>query len=114
MEIRYEDLVRQPEPTLQRVCRFIDAPYSQRLLRYAESAAGEMPESSLEWHQTSIRPPDPTKVFAWKHKMTIADRMIFQEIAGDALELFAYELEEPRAPLRTHLRRFYLAAIKRW
>ena len=37
LEIRYEDLVRDPEATLRQICKFIDEPYEQSMLNYSDN-----------------------------------------------------------------------------
>ena len=37
MEIRYEDLVADPEPVLRQVADFVDLPWSDEMLNYPEA-----------------------------------------------------------------------------
>lgn len=114
MEIRYEDLVRNPARILQQVCGFLDEPYDPVMLDYHLDARAEIPASSLQWHKSSIRKPDPTKAYEWKRAMSVADRSIFEEIAGDALEMFGYDLEHHPPTLLSKLRKAYYQLIRRW
>ncbi len=43
LEIRYEDLVIDTEPTLRRVCEFIELEFEPAMLRYHETAAERLP-----------------------------------------------------------------------
>ena len=72
-----------------------------------------MPSDSIQWHESSTRAPDPSKVFLWKREMSLADRIIFDEIAGPALDLFGYEREQHAATLGSRLKEFYYS-VKRW
>jgi hypothetical protein len=113
-EIRYEDLVRSPEGTLRRICDVLDEPYHPRMLQYHASAESEMPAESLAFHQNSIKAPDPSLVFAWKRRMSVADRIIFEQTAGDALDLFGYEREHRGSTLGSRLKNVYYATLQRW
>jgi hypothetical protein len=104
LEIRYEELVDNPEAALRLICTHLGEPFSGEMLNYHKTAQREMPAESLQWHQSSIKSPDPSKAFAWKSTMSKGDLAIFQEIAGPALELFGYEAAERRVPLRRRLR----------
>ena len=73
-----------------------------------------MPAYSMKWHGASVSPPDETKVFAWKEKMSLSDQILFDEIAGPALELFGYERVNHPATLSSRLKRVYYCTIKRW
>lgn len=114
LEVHYEDLVRDPGPALRRICEFLGEDYDPAMLEYHHDARAEMPEQSLQWHRSSVSRPDPAKVFAWKREMPVVDQMLFEDIAGVALETFGYELMRRAPTLASRLRRVYYAAIKRW
>lgn len=114
LEVRYEDLVRAPEPVLRRICAFLGEDYDPAMLEYHRDARAEMPEQSLRWHRSSVSRPDPNKVFAWKREMPVVDQMLFEDIAGAALETFGYERLRRAPTLASRLRRVYYAAVKRW
>ena len=61
------------------------------MLQYHKNAARDMPTASMHWHKSSVRAPDPRKVQSWRTAMSNDDRIIFEQIAGDALRLFGYE-----------------------
>lgn len=114
LEVRYEDLVSDTEGALRCVCAHIDEPYDGAMLAYHEDARREVPADSLRWHETSVRAPDRTKVYAWKRHMSIADRIIFEQHARDALATFGYECEGRRSTLGSRLKNVYYATLKRW
>lgn len=114
LELRYEDLVRESEAVLRRVCRFLELTFDPGMLEYHRDAEAEMPEGSLRWHRNSVRAPDPTLVHAWKRRMSPADRIIFEQVAGDALELFGYEREGRAPTLASRARNLYYAVWQRW
>lgn len=89
--VRFEDLVAEPEATLRGVCDFLGEPYSGRMLTYHEDASDHLPEESRPWHTSVLAPPDPSKIFTWKREMLEVDRVLFERVAGDALEMFGYE-----------------------
>jgi hypothetical protein len=110
MEIRYEDLVRDPRPHLHRICEFIELPYDERMPRYheqvAERVAGEVPpqevtrdgrvvatEERLRIMENVSRPPDPTRIDRWKTDMPATERHKFEAIAGSWLRELGYPLE---------------------
>jgi hypothetical protein len=114
MEIHYEELVLETERTLRSICEFLDETFHEDMLSYFDTADQEVPEESLRWHQTSIKAPDPTKVYSWKTEMSLSDRILFDEIVGDALELFGYERENHPRTLRSRLKGLYYGLINRW
>ncbi len=114
LEIRYEDLVAEPMPMLQRICGFLGVEFEPGMLRYHESAESGMPKESMRWHRNSVRAPDESLVYAWKRRMSLADRIIFEQIAADALDCFGYERERHPSTLGSQLKNLYYATLQRW
>lgn len=113
MEVRYEDLVRNPERELRRICAHIEEDFDRAMLDYHRSARDEMPQESLQWHGSSITPPDDAKVFQWRRALSLADRIIFEDHAGDALEAFGYLRENHPPTVRSRARMLIYAALGR-
>jgi hypothetical protein len=113
LEVRYEDLVRNPEAELRRICTHIGEHYEPDMLQYHRSASDEMPQESLKWHGNSVRPPDNRKVFQWREQLSIADRVIFEDHAGDALEEFGYAREFHPPTIASRARMVVYAALGR-
>lgn len=114
LEIKYEDLVLNTEATLRTVCEFLGVEYSHEMLHYSDTANSVVPEESIQWHKNSIKLPDASKVFAWRNRMSRSDRVIFEQIAGDALEAFGYEREALRPDLMSRAKKLYFAAFQRY
>ena len=114
LEIRYEDLVVETENTMRTICTFLREPYCESMLAYHITAGREVPRESIQWHRSSVSAPDSSKIYHWKEKMSLSDRIIFEQIAGEALELFGYERENQPSTLGSRVKNFYYSAIKRW
>jgi hypothetical protein len=108
MEVRYEDIVVDPEPHLRRICDFLDLPWNERVLNYHqhvdERIALEVPPEEVAPDGRVVstaerqaimervsRPPDPTRINRWRTDMPEEDRRKFEEIAGPLLEELGYE-----------------------
>ena len=113
LEIRYEDLVRQPEQVLRRICSFIDETYDQAMLSYSDEAQNVVPSASLKWHRNSIRPPDPSRLDRWKTDLARAERVLFEQLAGDTLDLFGYEREHLAPTMASRALKVYYTLLKR-
>lgn len=107
-EIRYEDLITDTEPTLRKVCEFIELDWDDSILNYHERSAdrlGEMAralpadgrsgdlsvERRMATHAMTTKPPDADRVSRWKRQMSEPDRQAFEAIAGDMLASLGYE-----------------------
>ena len=114
LELKYEDLIRDTEGTLRTICGFLGEPFAAEMLSHDETAESVVPADSLRWHKNSVRRPDPEKLFAWRHKLSRADQIIFEQVAGSALELFGYERQNRRSTLTSKLKNLYYAVVVRW
>jgi Sulfotransferase family len=109
VEARYEDLVRDPEATLRRICEFIDLPWNDAVLRYHEGAAERLTEMAgtlraegthaeqaagyrIENHAPTTKPPDPAKLDKWRREMSPGDVAAYDAVAGDLLRELGYEV----------------------
>jgi len=106
MEVRYEDLLRETEATLRRICEFIDLPWDARMLEYHERAGERLAEFS-DWvgpggvvvsgdqrralHALTTKPPDSSRVGRWKTEMSASDQREYEKLAGNLLGELGYE-----------------------
>ncbi|MDD5260762.1 MAG: sulfotransferase [Methylacidiphilales bacterium] len=98
LEIRFEDLVTDPEGTLKTVCAFLDLAWDARMLEYHVSAAQRLTEHEAHYdsegrilatrnqrfanHSSAIRPPEPEKLDEWKTLLSEDEQKIVNELMG--------------------------------
>jgi hypothetical protein len=106
LEIRYEDLVGDPEPQLRRVCEFLDLEFQPAMLRYYERAPARLEEHGprfvtdgrevvthaqrLSQQRMTMQPPDANRAGAWKTSMDSDEATRFRSVAGDLLDELGY------------------------
>lgn len=89
IELRYEDLVREPEETLVRVCRFLGVEFEAGMLNFWRSSA----EFIGAHHSQSIfKPVTTAHIGKWRTALPEAELRRFEYIAGKKLEEHGYEL----------------------
>jgi hypothetical protein len=105
LEVRYEDLVDRPEPTLRRVCAFIDLDFRPEMLAYRREEIERIPigERHRRGEGLSLRPPE-RGVRDWRTEMPPRDVAVFEAVAGRELEAFGYGRTFPRPPVAARLR----------
>ena len=104
LELRYEDLVTEPERELRRVCEHASLTWEPGLLDHTGvSKVAEMPE-----HRNIAQPPTPG-LRDWRSQMSREDALAFEQVAGDVLRSGGYELLEPGASYPTAAGRRELA-----
>lgn len=113
-EIRYEDLILDTEPVLREVCEFAELEFVPELLDYHERSgdrlkemARELPETGkakhlsverrMATHAMTTKPPDEDRVSRWRRQMSEADRVAFEQVAGDLLAELGYPVGEEAA-----------------
>jgi hypothetical protein len=60
LEVRYEDLVAEPQAALGIVCEFLDEAFDERMLEYPRVAAERLPPRTTEpgqLHERTVLPP---------------------------------------------------------
>lgn len=119
LQIRYEDLVRNPERELRALCVFLNLEFSGDMLRYYLDAESRLqaPPDRVRFHENISAPPRPS-LTDWRSEMPRDDLLIFESVAGDLLEEFGYERAfsevslgaRTRGSVRLALHRLHLTA----
>ena len=90
LELRYEDLVADPEREVGRVCEHAALAWEPGMLDHTRvSDAANMPE-----HRNLAQPPTPG-LRDWRSQMSHEDALAFEQVAGDILRSAGYKLLEP-------------------
>jgi len=106
LEVRFEDLVRDPARTLRVVCAFVDLPYDAAMERYHERAGARLGEVAtrrrgdgtvvvtreerLAMHRLTSGPPQPARILRWQREMPAEDQRRFAAVVGDLLSDLGY------------------------
>lgn len=106
LEIRYEDLVLEPERTLRDVAAFLDLPWDDVMLAYHERAEQRLAESTSpgrgkraaavddaarrNMHALTAAPPNRQRIGRWEREMDDASLIEFERVAGDLLVELGY------------------------
>jgi Sulfotransferase family len=106
LELRFEDLVAEPEPVLRTVCQFVELRWDPAMLRYHEGAEERMSEVARDFergggpaipaavragrHTRVAEPPQRERVGRWRTAMSPSDREAFEAVAGELLTELGY------------------------
>jgi Sulfotransferase family len=95
--VSYEDLVRQPAATLQRLRTFLDLPDpSEDPSTTADAprgnAAYQIHAYTARQHALVTQPPDPSRAEAWRHQLTPRQIEAFEAYTGELLSYLGYDL----------------------
>jgi Sulfotransferase family len=98
-ELRYEDLVREPETELRRICDFLELEFEPAMLAYHE----DVDSSVLQDHPLLAKPPT-SDTRRWQEQLAAEDAELFEAIAGDTLSELGYERQYPHPSARAQAR----------
>jgi hypothetical protein len=90
-ELRYEDLVEQPESHLREVCAFLELEYEPAMLEYHRRE-----DPLLYADHPRLAEPPVRDTRSWRKELQPADAALFEAIAGDLLEELGYDRAHPR------------------
>jgi hypothetical protein len=94
-EVRYEDLVADPEGILREICRFIELDYEPEMLSYHRREGVGDDAGRPEQHRNLRRPPT-RGLRDWRREMAAGDVEVFEALAGHLLTELGYERAFPR------------------
>jgi len=90
LEVRYENLVADPETALTAICRFIELDYRPEMLTYHQRGIDWMPPHLRAQHTHLLEPPR-VGIRDWRRDMAEKDIAMFEAVAGDSLKALGYE-----------------------
>lgn len=100
LEVRYEDLIRDPRGSLERICRVADLSFVEQMLEYHRDGSERLasPEAHKAYHASASKPPT-AGLRDWRTQMSPDALIAFESVAGDLLGELGYERAHPRLPM---------------
>lgn len=97
VQLRYEDLVQEPEATLRTVCAGLGLAWSADMLGFhVSNRLGQLePPAMLSWKQRTLEPASARSVGRHRHDLSRAQRDAFERVAGTTLGRLGYLVEQP-------------------
>jgi Sulfotransferase family len=110
LEVRYEDLLAEPERVLRRVSEFVELPWDSRMLDYHRTAgerlsemAGELErrrgaatitaDERVSQHSLVAEPPREERAGRWRERLSPAERRQVEAVAGRMLGRLGYPVD---------------------
>jgi hypothetical protein len=89
LEIRYENLVHEPEATLATVCRFLGIRYQEEMLGFYRIAS-QLGDGYHPHHRNLHNPLSNSSVGKWRERLTPAQQDRVRDILGSTLKQLGY------------------------
>jgi hypothetical protein len=105
LEVRYEQLVREPRAVLEGICDHLGLGFSETMLTYHETAKDRLDEvrdsiqpdgrtiaksTRLDQHRLTSFPPEPERIGRWHDGFTRDELTEFESVAGALLKDLGY------------------------
>ena len=89
--ITYEELVQNPETTLEKICCWLNINYQKDMIRGSESEF-VVPRYTRNQHALVGKEPNVKRTSAWKNELTPRQIEVFENLTGDFLSHLGYTL----------------------
>jgi hypothetical protein len=90
LTLRYEDLVREPRPVLERLMAFVGEAWDDRLLEHAGTGSPFRNVTTFAQNPEALEPVNTRAVSRWERDLDAKDRRVFKRIAGKLLIELGY------------------------
>jgi hypothetical protein len=110
-QLRYEDLVTEPEPHLRRLCDFLGEPYDPAMCEPDRLAATIMPTSKT-WHGRTRSPVTTARIGTWTTRLEPWQVQLCEAALGGRLRALGYELSGAGRPPLARRIRYGVAAVR--
>ncbi len=100
VEVRYEDLIREPSETLERICAFMGLTYDEAMFGYVG--------------KTSYGRPDPSLIEQWRSRLSDDEIRLAEARIGSLLVELGYKLSGLPELVVSDAKRASLARHNRW
>jgi hypothetical protein len=91
LRVRYEDLVTDPAPHVERLCRFLGLEFDPDMLAIEHSDASKVQKDQAGWFTNVWAGINRSAVGKWKREMSSRQQRVFDQVAGPQLERMGYE-----------------------
>lgn len=92
-EIRYENLVTNPDRELRAICNFINEDYEPQMQSHHDLASKNIPEDS-HFFENVRKPVNNESIGRWMAELSLNDQRVIQRVSGDLMRELGYPTED--------------------
>ncbi len=90
-EFRYEDLIGQPEKSLQAIAKHLEIDYSEEMLHFSKSAERLVDKNEMSWKKETLGPLLKANKDKWKQSLKPWQIAMAEQVCTTAFKDFGYE-----------------------
>lgn len=109
IRLGFEDLVKNPESAMKRICEFIGIVYQPEMVR---GSGFQVPHYTSKQHSLVGKAPNPAEADAWEKVLRPRQIEIFENIAGDVLSSLGYHLRYGKTAQKMTMKERVIANIQ--
>lgn len=94
-EVRYEDLLDDPEHVVRGILDWIGASFDASVLAYHQREVGPADAQREPWKEKAHQSIDPENKDKWRNQMSPGERAVVQRLAGSMMQAKQYALQSP-------------------
>lgn len=113
MEVKYEELITQPEETLETVSGFLGINYSKKMLDFGESGEELVAEDEKSWKKNVTGPLKKDNYRKWENQMERRNIVRIESICQTVFNEGMYEIAHPELTGKERLERLPLQVMAR-
>lgn len=87
----YEDLTSKPKEVVQRLCKFLDIEFNEKMLAFHESGEAKRTAASSQLWENVTQPIMSSNSKKFMKEMSEEDIRIVESVAGDVMDALGYE-----------------------
>jgi hypothetical protein len=91
LALRYEDLVREPEPSLRAVCAFLGCEFSPQMLAHHERDYLGFAAHQMHHMANTLKPVFTSSLDKWRHELAPEQIALIEHVLGEEMEALGYE-----------------------
>ncbi len=89
-QIKYEDLIEEPNIALKNLCDFIDLSFESKMLHFNEAAKELVTEEEMQWKKETLQPLNKSNTFKWKDSYSNFQLALIEGITVRSMQEFGY------------------------
>lgn len=111
-EVRYEDVVADPEPVVRSLCDFLELDFHPAMLRYPERAGALVASTGHQQHHRHLHRPPVAGLRDWRTQLPVSTAVVFDLVARDLLAELGYPPAPPVSAAERRAARLRLARAR--
>lgn len=92
IEIRYEDIIKEPEKNIRILCNYLEEEFSPEMLEFYKIADTTVPDYKMGWHSNTKQHMNSTKIGRWQRDLEPWESDLMNRKMKKELSLHNYDI----------------------